>query len=559
VDRTRLARLPLLHALPAPARDEIAAALSPVDLRVGERLAEPGGACDALHLVVDGQIEARAGGRVVARLGRGEVAAESGLYTGGAREYSLEATRATSVLRLPAEDWLRLLERHPREALRLAGPLFAGAPYEPATRGVALVPLGRGVAIRGLADDLVRALPRPATAIRRETVAVGTEALRGGDLALHEGLLATPGLHVFEADPAPTAWTEACVRQADVVLLVADARGEPAPFALPAPTRAPIDLVLLHPDRAAPPGDTGRWLDAHPVRQHHHVGGPADVARLARGLTGNAVQLVLGGGGARGLAHLGILRALRDAGVPVDFVGGTSIGAILSALCAMERSVEEILEQIRRFARTRRAPTLPLHSFFSDRSISNALVELCGGVAIEDLWLPWFGVSADLRTGEEVLHTRGPLWRALRASASLPGAWPPVIEGARCLVDGGVLNNLPVDVMAARGAGRILAVDCADGGFPAVDAAPPWWLRPFAPWRRRGTPHLGRLLLRSGGISTQRITRHVVERHPAVLHVRPPVREFGALDFASADAIVEAGWRFATEHVEAWKERLSAD
>src|SRR6202035_4079754 len=192
------------------------------------------------------------------------------------------------------------------------------------------------------------------------------------------------------------------------------------------------------------------WLEGSPVALHHHVGDAADLGRLARLITRRGGRLVLSGGGARGFAHLGIIRALREARVPIDFVGGSSIGSIIAAGVAVGWSDDEMRLRYRRsFVDTNPVNdyTFPFVALTRGRKVSRLLQREYGDILIEDLRRPFFCVSANLSTGRALEHRDGRLADALRASVAIPGVLPPVFHGDDVLVDGATINNLPVDVM----------------------------------------------------------------------------------------------------------------
>jgi NTE family protein/lysophospholipid hydrolase len=277
---------------------------------------------------------------------------------------------------------------------------------------------------------------------------------------------------VYQTDAQDTSWSRLCLSQADVALLTGGAGGDPRLGEVEARALAMnllrCELVLVHPSQ---PSATSRWLEGRAVADHHHLRAdhPEDAARLARMVTGNACGVVLGGGSSRGFAHLGVLRALEEAGVPIDVVGGTSVGAVMGALCASGLSDAERVERaVTAFTRSGRfiTLTLPLIALSSGRRVNRLLEEHIGSTPIEDLPRPFFCVSANLTRAEEVIHARGPLWRAVRASLSLPGIFPPIYADGDLLVDGAALNNVPAEVMRARiGSGSIVAVDL----FPDVE------------------------------------------------------------------------------------------
>ena len=220
-------------------------------------------------------------------------------------------------------------------------------------------------------------------------------------------------------------------------------------------------LILLHPATTHQPQGTARWLAPRSLHAHHHVrlGVGADVARLARHLTERAVGVVFSGGGAKGLAHIGALAAMQEAGVTVDRVAGTSQGALIAGLVALLLDEEAMVERCIQVT-DRIGYTLPLVSLASGRNWTRAMKRLYGEVYIEDLWLPYLSLSASLSRNEPVVHDAGPLWRAVRASTSIPGLLPPIQVDEDLLVDGGVISNVPIDVMRERiGGGTIWALD----------------------------------------------------------------------------------------------------
>lgn len=454
---------------------------------------------------------------------------------------------------------------------------------------MAVVPAGRQALPEGFVDELARAFGPPGAALRLSASAVdaavgpGSAALDPGD-PRNGGLVAW--LHraeqrhpvvLYVADPTPTRWTERCLRQADQVLLVAAAGADPglreveaAVLADSAGTsaRARRHLVLVHPPGTERPAATARWLARRPVGAHHHVRRRRadELARLARHVSGRARGLVLSGGGNRGFAHLGVMQALDDAGVPVDAVDGTSIGAVMGAFYARG------LDHRQRLARATAAfidpgrlvgPTLPLVSLSAGRKVTRLLREepTLGELPIEDLWLPFFCMSANLTRAEEVVHDRGPTWRALRASISLPGVFPPVNASGDLLVDGAVLNNLPVDVMARRlQGGPIVAVDL----LPEAIHRPParFGLRPGAvglagaglpvqPSRpRHRRPGILEVILRSHELAGSRVERHRRLEQTVELYLRPPLGDVGGFDFRRGPALVELAYRATIDQLD---------
>jgi NTE family protein len=596
-----LAGFPLFSTLPADVAEQLSRRLKPREILCGEALVRQGEPGDSLFLIVDGRFEARmeqpAGPpRVIGVIGRGETVGEMAVITAEPRSCSVVAARRSSVLELSGDDFLRVLERYPaallaltRRIVRRSAQPMGSSPV----RRVALLPLAGGIDATWLAKSLARALSAfgPVVRLGREhaVAQLGKLPPNGTVPRLSsrflEWLAEQERAHefvVYEAAHQLGEWTHRCLTQADLVLLVAPAEGSPGLTALErallgpesAVTLAPVHLVMLRPDRDRRPTGTAPWLDARAVALHHHVaiGEAGDVERLARIVAGRAIQLVLSGGGARGFAEIGVMRALDEAAVPIDLVGGTSMGAALAGFRAMELSPAEMLDRAKRFCgRSVKDATFPFLSLFSGRNGSRAAREIYDDWSIEDLPIGFFSVATDLLRAEEVVQRRGPLWAAIRASASIPGAFPPVVIDGRCLVDGGVINNLPVDVMARLAPGRIVAVNTSREIAFDLDAlqmlgeltdgsTSGWRLlwRRLWPWRKREARalHIADVLARTSEVAAVRIARTIRAETPTTLWIEPPTDGYRMLDFGAIDAIVEAGYRFASERVEEWKSSL---
>jgi NTE family protein len=296
---------------------------------------------------------------------------------------------------------------------------------------------------------------------------------------------------------------------------------------------ARLELALMQRDGITT-GAAARWLEQLPVAQHHHLIDRSDVGRLARLLTKRGVGLVLSGGGARGFAHLGVIRALREAHVPIDFVGGSSIGAIIAGGLAMDWSDDAMRECYRRcFVSSNPVNdyTFPFVALTRGRKVSRLLEREYGETMIEDLRRPYFCISANLTTGMAVEHRQGRLAHALRASVAIPGVMPPVIRDHEVLVDGAVINNLPVDVMCKHAPGFVIGCDVgADRGF--------------------GSQRLNifQILMRAGMINSN--STAVAQRELADLLLKPALNQIDLLDWLAFDGAIELGYEYARDALE---------
>lgn len=433
----------------------------------------------------------------------GGLAGESAGFTAVARQDTEVALLtpevfAASAARCPAL-WRRLAAEIAREVTALRGE----AVVRSKVRHVAIYPADEGAPLGDFVDDFVRALEEQHLGPVKKLDRAAFNALDGlldGDaddstrewteqdrriLTAIEGLDDHFKIVLFQADPRYPEWTQRCIRQSDSVLVVSRSGaskvvGEAERELLRRAETEGHDyrLVLLHPAGGRDdPKDTAEWLDRRPIIQRvHHVrlGEPRHYQRLARHLSGTAVGLVLGGGGARGQAHLGVLRALRESGVHIDAVGGTSAGGGIAALSTegpetFDAAAFEALCARVYTAFVDMAPfgafSLPFHSLMRKREVERPakfLSEESGGGGqrwIEDLWIPFFCVSCDIRLRRKEVHDRGLLWKALCATTALPGVLPPVVMRGRILVDGGVVDNVPVEPMSQVVKGPMIVVD----------------------------------------------------------------------------------------------------
>ena len=555
-----LASLPLFSGLPKAVIDAAVAELEWIALKGGELLFDAGAPADSVYFVVSGCLGAFGpGGGLVGRIAAGECVGEMGLIVARPRAVTVRALRDSELARLSSSAFERVLLSEPEAILRLArlsverllegAPARASAPVAPRT--IAVMPQDPATDITALTAGLVSALAR----LGRVDL-VGSSRASGHSSQWFHEVESRNDFVVYAAEPGDTAWTQLCVRQADVLLLAARAGEAAAPWPgldrhAQAAQRA--ELLLLH-EGGITAGAAARFRAALPGICCHHLRGAGDIARIVRLLTGRAVGLVLSGGGARGFAHLGVVRALRERGVPIDLVGGSSMGGILAAGVASDWSNEQLVEHFRRcFVDTNPLTdfTLPLVSLVSGRKVGQLLRRELGDVDIEDLPLPFFCVSSNLTTGHIAVHEQGPLWRWLRASVAIPGVLPPVFHGGQVYVDGGTMNNLPVDVMRAKGRGPVIGVDAGtDPTFTAdleATEAPALWNLFGRRRDRRRRPNILQILWRSGMVNSTTATQE--RRGQCDLLLVPPLASIDLLDWKSFQRAIEIGYRHASEQL----------
>lgn len=558
------AALPLLRDLDSELLAEIAREVEWFSIPGGATLFEAGHPVDGLYVVVNGAFDVFApqlggGSRLSGRVAAGETVGEAEVISGTPRTVTVVALRNSEVARLSAATFEKLVARNPHSLRQIANMVVkrldalqhAGTQARATPKTFVVVPSSEDVDAAKFAAGLVHCL----TPLGRTELILSTQGHEQPSHWFHR-VERSNDFVVYVADSPQTNWTRLCLRQADCVLLLARNDAEPRAWRglevhldAASPGRS-IELVLLG---RAQPSLTGRkWLSLHQVRRHHHVRNADDLARVVRLLTGRALALVLSGGGARGFAHIGVLRALQAAKLPVDAIGATSIGAIIGAGWAAGWSYAELLERMRRSFVTRNPIgdyTLPLVSLASGGRVVRLLRAEFGDLHIEDLPLPFFCVSANLTNGQAAVHRRGMLWLWLRAAVSIPGVLPPVFTEKQVHVDGATINNLPVDFMRESMEGAIVAVDvAADRMFETsaeMSEVPPAWR--LWSWLRRDRPRVNivQVLLRCGMINSAAAT--IAQRALADLVVKPPLERIDLLDWKAFDRVVELGYRHASE------------
>ncbi|KAI9346047.1 hypothetical protein DFJ73DRAFT_626410 [Zopfochytrium polystomum] len=431
---------------------------------------------------------------------------------------------------------------------------------------------------------------------------------------------------LFVADSGVSSpWTQRCVRQADSILLVGlgdedPAIGEYERVLIGMKTTARKELILLHNERYCVPGSTAAWLKNRLwIHSHMHVqmagsssrtladssrmntitnlrnhferyytraingagfsfdesrapniqtGIRSDFARLARRLLNKSIGLALGGGGARGIAHIGIIKAFEEAGIPIDMVGGTSIGSFVGGIYARESDHVSLMARVKTLShkmtsvwRSLMDITYPTVSLFTGHEFNRAIWTTFYDNHIEDCWLPYFAVTTNITDSRMEIHRSGYMWRYIRASMSLSGYMPPLCDDGKMLLDGGYLNNLPADVIRSLGAEKVIAVDVsvADHTDPVTygDSLSGWWLMAskWFPWATGSygqiptLPDIQSRLAYVSSVKQLEEAKNLVGSH----YLKPPVTGFGIMQFDKFKDILQVGYKYGKETVHKWE------
>ena len=582
--------------LPDAVYEALAGIADRVFVPAGQRIYSEGAAVDAAYIIEQGRcrmIFSRRGKSIVADLGRGDVTGLNMVLRQEPSAGDLYALRDTQLIRLKGSELLSCMAANP--PLIVAYSRYMADAFlrthglrAPSSRPrvFTFFPVSDDPGIRGAADSLLEALGRThgsGSLVDRTRLRelMGREPAAADDLDRQRVIRwcteeeAAGRFLLFVCDPTETAWTRWCLEQTDLVVVGARMRDVKeiqridGIFAGRSVAREPlqVELLLVHDQNTELPRGTRAWMDLRCRRRHHHVrgGNGADFQRAARLMSDRAVGVVLGGGGARALAHIGVLRALEEAGVPVDVIGGTSMGSVMAAAYAQGWPPQQILETMREAVPNSKAltdPDFPMISFLSGRKLKGVLEFGFGGHDIEDLWVPYYCISASLTEARMVVHDRGPLARSVQASCSLPGIYPPVHADGQLLVDGGIMNNIPVDVMGSMcSGGSVIAVAVGSGGGQNLELGAARNSTGWGLLRNRLNPlsenervaSIVQVLTWSTTLSGTQYVKELIDEGYVDLFLAPPVQEFELLGFHAHQELYDIGYEYTRKRLSEWE------
>lgn len=565
--RTALRSVPILADIDDEQLDRLSSAVDRHQVPANEWLFRVGDPSDAIYIVDSGRFAAvGADGQVIREMASGDAVGELGVIAGTPRSAGVRALRDGVIWRIAADTFTEVLATTPQlqsvmlraTARMLQASRSANISRRPRVIGVvstgdaAAAPIVDAIATRlgAYGQTAVVAPPAEATADVNEygdLVEAFSENLdraeRNNDWVL-----------VAAEQGAGDLWRRFVATQSDRLVILVDQLRPPQTVVNLAPRR-PTHLLL----RMAQPNPS--WWDAlQPVS--HHPADDAGIAALARRIAGRSLGLALAGGGVRGLAHFGVYQELTRAGVVIDRFGGTSIGALAAAAFALEMDARDAITAAQEFV-ARGHPfgdyAIPAVAFTRGGRWDRLIEKFAGTTLIEHLSKEFFSVSSDIIKGDQIIHRRGSLTLAVRASIAIPGLMPPVRHGDQVLVDGGLLNNLPADVMCADPDGEVICVDLRRKFSPSkgMGLLPssiqlPGFLRRLLTGTDSALPPLQETLLRSIDLAASSGNLGELPRVAAV--IEPDVSGIGILNFKQVDAAVDTGRIAARAALEAHPE-----
>lgn len=560
-----------------------------IELLSGNVLIHKGDPGDSMFILLSGRLsvfidDPTGKPNMVGAVYRGESVGEMALLTDHPRTATVKASRDSVLVKIGQEDFESLCQQFPsilKEFSRTLVSRLQSSNEQLVNRlkpNIALVPLHEMAGFEGFVEQLRDTFwdSAPTQLINANLINLELE-IEADQLdkpdnqsKIDKWLAEVDTRDFYSLYQAPTElsyWTKKCVRQADIVYLVVDATqplpyGEQLDYLLKRRSRhAELDyvLILLHPNGDQLPRQTRDWLVYLEPLHHFHIrlDQAKDFRRLARYMTNEAIGMACGGGGAKGMAHIGVFKALRELGVEVDMVAGTSIGAIAVASMALDWKWKE-MEQVARSAflegKLSSDFTIPLIALLKGRNKERVLRQYFD-YQIEDLWYNYLCVSCDLSTNRINIHDRGNLWEAMAASSAIPGVYPPSIWQKHYLVDGALVNNVPGDILLKRNCARLINIDVGTSRemYAEVEQFPSNLkvLGKRLMGQKRTLPSMPgivQIFMRSTFLASAHHAQQVNAMADIVL--KPPVKHIGVLDWKKLEEAIEAGYRHTMEHVE---------
>jgi predicted acylesterase/phospholipase RssA/CRP-like cAMP-binding protein len=562
-----------------------------VHIKRGDILYNKGDVGDSLYILINGLLhvidkDRSDPHRVLAEIRHGEIVGEMAILSDEIRTASIHAARDCDLVKLSRDSFENISEKFPQVMVAITRVLVdrlknvrTGRTTKRSSISFTIIPISKDIPINEFCLKLSNAFNKIGTTslitsdhLDKYLHVRGISKIAFDDL--REPRLRTTfteietqhDFTIYQAEPLYNTWTQRCLNQADTVVLVGHFESSHQLTELEKQihgndyltTTPRKKLVLLHTTEKPLPSDTSKWLEQRNIRGHHHVrfNRESDFSRLARILCNRAVGLVLGGGAAKGIAHIGVIKALEEMGIPIDMVGGASMGSIIGAHYSMGNNYDSMLQMCRQIfieINPFKEYTIPIISLMRGKRLERMGKVAYGDTQMEDLWLNYFCVSSNLTTSQVKVHRRGSLWKSVRTSSSIPGVISPVFEKGEVYVDGGVINNLPGDVMR-RQCGIVIVVEVSpnlDLTTKVTELPSPWkiLLYKLIPFKKKiKIPSIVDIML-STVLTGSFIAANSVKKD-ADLSLSPPLQKIGFLDFKKMEQIADIGYNYTKEVLE---------
>ncbi len=593
-----LATTKLFENIPHDILTEIAHELKITYIASGDVLFEQNESADSLYVIMYGFLnvlkeQTKNKKKVVAKLGPGSVVGEIACIINVTRTATVYAVRDSILLQMTRNTFNSFMEKYPSAMMgitrqcveRLISPKSINFTK---TTCFTLIPASNCSKINEFSQRFIKKIAQYGESILltqdlfdeihgKGAAQTPLDSAKSAEIIswIHE--MESKYSFIIYVAESLDPWALRCIRQADKIVLVGELNDIPdlnsleeIVFKNESMKVSNVDLVLLASSSLKLALGTRDWWIHRDIDQHYNIreGNEADFNRVMRILTGNGLGLVMSGGGSNALAHIGLIRALEELNIPIDYISGTSMGGIIGGLLAMEldyKSIIKVLTNVFYSFTAKIDYTLPISALLKGRLLGSLMRESYGEeTRIEDLWLKFFCVSTNISTNELCVHENSLLWKAIRSSVSLPAIFPAVHDEKQLIyVDGGVLNNLPVDIMQDRiNGGKIIASSVNIKKETSIlpfedDTTSGWYLflkHVLIPklWKSNNAPkkdfiNIASVIHNSISLASNKHQQKMLARadYPIVIDIK----SFGLLNFKPMQEIIDIGYKQAMENL----------
>ncbi len=473
----RLRQYPILKHLSEFALRKLVVQSETMSLEANQVLFYHDEPSDSVFYLIDGHLEGFTTSdflEKVMEIHRGEMIGEMGVVSGEPRSLAVRASVASQVLKIDHDIFLNFFKKDPdllmiltqTIAKRLRHVIMDLRTTHYPYKNIGLIALSEGIDLQGMKKVFQQYNNEDNVHLYENEDWKKTQLDIVSFFYQCEEKI---GHNIFVADYQEEKWLKAMLDHVDYIyLIVKEGEWELVDSErVTALRERPTDIVIVH-SNPGPYTDTAKFYAKYPFKRHHHIiKNSFYYKRIYRYMTGQAIGLVFSGGGFKGYIHYGLVKAVMEANVPIDCIGGSSMGAAVGGGLAMhykwelfDKALHSVMS-IFKEAQLYRHLTMPIVSLLSGEVLTHLLQKIYDGYRIEDLTTNFFCVVSNLSTTQKEIRTRGKLWEWVRASVAIPGVLPPFEKDGMIYVDGGVCANLPVQDMQnyLNQTGKIIALN----------------------------------------------------------------------------------------------------
>ena len=522
---------------------------------------------NAFYIVLSGRFRvlqnSSAGIYILGDIAVGEPIGEFSLFTRELHSASVVALRKSTVLCLKDDEYTSIVKEFPSFANTITRFVIERMRQNELQKKIDAAP--KNIAVVNLQPE--NDVSVTTAQLKEQLMSMGLEITIYDSLSISEknyestfdNMDKNAGLNILVCDSEHTEWAKQSIAYCDLIIVATDFYAESNLYEIEtlldlystSVLNKKIYLLLLHPEDAKLPANTRRWFENRDFDLHIHLrkNNHRDIRRFCRIITHQAIGLVLGGGGARGFAHTGVVKALLEAGLEFDFVGGTSAGGLYgTAITHADFDMDKIMRLCKLAAHSKLTSndyTLPFVSLMSGKKMRRFLEKMYNDTFIEDLWVNSFCVSTNFSNASIKVHETGLLRKQVEASIAIPGVFPPVIINKNLHIDGGVIDNLPVEPIYNKPVRYTIAVSLSAENTPVINLkeVPSSWKMFWEKITRSGSeklPGLSSILINSITINSRH--RQEQSKPHVSLYIELDLKEYKFLDWNHWEQIVQKGY-----------------